>query len=122
MTRRPEGVHVRSTDDGFVQVQVVKYSLDIDVGETLCIDASSAAEFISIARRIHQDEGPYQTETLLGANALRFLLGGPEHEPILIVMNKRPDDAARPGLSGVSLAWGQVEDALTQVERLAVAR
>ena len=118
MTRLAEGVYVRSTEDNFIEIQVVKYSYDIDVGETLNIEAEHAAQMLTIARRIHQNEGPYQVEDTAGQNSLTFILGGFEFAPILNIMNKRTVGSLRPGISGAALAWDQITDVLNRTEIL----
>lgn len=104
MASGKDGVFVRATDDGFVEVEKVAHQFGVNVGSTLRFSASSAADFVAKARAVHADEGPIRSELTVGEDVLTFRIGGHEQAPVLTIINRRTDGAE----STVALQWPKV--------------
>jgi len=115
MTSGKDGIEVRVTDDGFVEVEKVEHQFGVNVGSTLRIAASSASDFVAKARAVHADEGPIRSELTVGDDVLTFRIGGPEQAPILTIINRRADGTE----STVALSWPMVTGVVDQVADLA---
>lgn len=114
MVSGKDGVYVRATDDGFVEIESIAHQFGVNVGSTLRFSASSAADFVAKARAVHADEGPIRSELSVGDDVLTFRIGGHEQAPVLTIINRRTDGAE----STVALKWPKVLEVADEVTAL----
>jgi len=118
MAKLPKGIYVRATEDGFIEIQVVKYSNDIDVGRTLRIEGKNAPHVIERVRQVYREESPPRSEHQIGDDSLSLIIGGHERAPVLNLQNARPDGAIRSGCSSAPIPWNELDSVLDQMTAL----
>ena len=113
-----ESVSVDASEPGFISISYVQLDDGIDMGGRLLIERKSLPLITAL---LHASLNVYaftEVECRCGEDAFRVYGSGSDQQPIINILNRRPDGATHCGLTGLMMTTPAVEALLEQLGEL----
>jgi len=113
-----ESVSVDASEPGFISISYVQLDDGIDMGGRLLIERKSLPLITAL---LHASLDVYaftEVECRCGEDAFRVYGSGSDQQPIINILNRRPEGAPHGGLTGLMMTTSAVEALLEQLGEL----